>query len=173
MPFVIRPASRIWPTIGLLINIGLVATMLLLCWTVGFQQGAGGLILQALLILAAVWTAFNGTIFALALIRSASFSMTLQPGRLEFTSANGNLMLAPGEIETYVCHSNKIVLLHPGRAGIRFLPFLRGKPDRTILHTVLLSGGQPLVRHHLSLFDGDWDKKQTNNFGSIASWFAS
>lgn len=171
MPFVIRPASRIWPTIGMLINIGVVAIVLLVCWTLGFQQGASGLILQGLLILVAVWAAFNGIVFgALALMRSVSFSVNLQPGRLQFTSANGNLILAPGEIENYVCHSNKIIFRHPGRAGIQFLPFLRGKPDRTILHTVLLSGGQPLVRHHLSLFDGDWDKKQTNTFGSIASW---
>jgi hypothetical protein len=155
----------------MLINIGLVAIVLLVCWTVGFQQGAGGLILQAILIPVAAWTAFNGIVFgALALTRSASFSLSLQSGRLEFTSANGNLILAPDEIEKYLCYTNKIVFRHPGRAGIQFLPFLRGKPDRTTLHTVLLSGGQPLVRHHLSLFDGDWDKKQTNTFGSIVSW---
>jgi hypothetical protein len=149
-------------------NIGIVVTMLL-CRTVGFQHGASGLIIQALLILVTAWTTFNGIMFALALIRSASFGVSLQPGRLQFMSGNGNLILAPGEIEKYVRYSNRIVFRHPGRAGIRFLPFLRGKPGQTILHTVLLSGGQSVVRQRLSPFDGDWDKKQANTFGSIVS----
>ena len=158
----------------MLINIGLVVVVLLVCWSIGRQQGTSGLILQALLITVAAWAAFNGIVFgALALMRTASFSVSLQPGHLAFTTANGSLTLAPDDIEKYVCHSNKIVFLHPGRAGSGFLPFLRARPDRTILYTILLSGGQALVRQHLSRFDRDWDKKQSHTIGSLASWLAS
>jgi hypothetical protein len=170
--FVITPARPIWISLGLLLNATIAAGALALCWFIG--KDAAPLIVLAVVASVAAWTAFNATmIFGLALKRSPSFRILIQPGSLAFETDQGNLAVSPADIEKYICYNNKIVFRRPGRTGPTFRPFLRGRPDETALYTMMLSGGQAVIRSQLALFDPDFESKQAHTFGSILSRFAS
>jgi hypothetical protein len=172
--FAIKPVAPVWIGLGLLLNGSLAAGALLLCWVLGVRPGAAGFVMLVLLLAVAAWTAFNATvIFAPALKRAPSFRVLIRPGRLEFETAQANLIVSPADIEKYIFYNNKIVFRHPGGTGPSFRPFLRGRSDETILNTVMLSGGQAVIRRQLALFDPDFDRKQAHTPGSVLSRFAS
>jgi hypothetical protein len=159
--------------LGLLLNAGIAAIALLVCWFVGARPDAVDLVVLALVLSVAAWTAFNAiVIFGLALQRSPAFRLMVRPGRLAFDTGRGNLTLLPADIEKYICYTNKIVLRHPGRIGPSFRPFLRGQPDETTLYTVMMSGGQAEIRRQLATFDPGFAGKQARTPGSILSWIS-
>jgi hypothetical protein len=168
----LKPGSRLLFGAGLLINSSLALGCLALSLLGGFESAAA-IVLTSLLLAIATWATYNAILFGfLALRRSSSFHASIDEQKMIFHVGGNEHSFVPAEIVRYVCYSDKIILHHPGRTGVQYLPFVRGKADRTILRTYLLAGGQMSARGFLSEFDPAFDRKQSLTLGALLSWLS-